>query len=144
MPEDQDPPRKLYDLKEAKFDAVNARSDQLPAIDVREHFQSAAINGGPAVPKPAPANTDVQAMLQENVARANKAGLNDLAEQPERRSRRARDYWFLMIVGNSLLVTLFTGAVASGNAFLIAFAAGGIGLLSAGLTWLMWFVLDDY
>lgn len=143
MPEEQDPPRKFYELKEPEFESVNARSDHLPTIDVREHFKSSSLSGVP-VPKPAPETNDVHAMLQQNVARATNAGLNELAEKPPRRSRRARDYWFLMISGNALLILLFVGAVASRNAFLMAFSAGGIGLLSAGLTWVMWFVMDDY
>jgi hypothetical protein len=169
MPEEQDPPRKFYDLKEAQFDAVNARSDHHPSIDVKDLFKQATapgsfpsaspapaadarprpdpaaglISGIPVRPKPAD-ESDVHGILRDNLARANAAGLNELEEKPLRTSRRKRDYWFLMITGNGVLAALFAGAVVSRNAFLMAFSAAGIGLISAGLTWVMWFVMDDY
>ena len=92
----------------------------------------------------AAAENQVHEILRENLARANDAGLNELSEKKKRPSRRKRDYWILMIAGNSLLAFLFAGAVASKNAFLMAFSAGGIGLISAGATWIMWHVMDDY
>jgi hypothetical protein len=144
MPDETDPPRKFYGLKEAEFDAVNQRSDQAQRIDVRAHFQSAAGQSGLPVPKPATKENDVHAMLRDNLARADGAGLNDLSAQPKRPSRRKRDYWFLMIGGNAVLALLFAGAVKDGNAFMMAFSAAGIGAISAGITWVMWFVMDDY
>lgn len=169
MPEEQDPPRKFYDLKEAQFDAVNARSDHHPAIDVKDLFKQAAGPGTPRTPgpeqtpdlrsppgpaavtisgipvRPRPADpSDIHGMLRENLDRANAAGLNELEKKPPRPSRRKRDYWFLMITGNCVLAVLFAGAVVTRNAFLMAFSAAGIGLVSAGLTWVMWFVMDDY
>ena len=169
MPEEQDPPRKFYDLKEAEFEAVNQQSDHQASIDVKDLFRQASgpaspkasgpqqtldprqpaaapgmtISGIPVRPKPAEAS-DVHGMLRENLDRANAAGLNELEEKPPRPSRRKRDYWFLMISGNCVLGVLFAGAVATRNAFLMAFSAAGIGLVSAGLTWVMWFVMDDY
>ena len=53
MPEESDPPRKFYELKEAEFEAVNQRSDHQQSIDVREHYGSAAALSGIPVPKPA-------------------------------------------------------------------------------------------
>jgi hypothetical protein len=169
MPEELDPPRKFYDLKEAQFDDVNARSDHHASIDVKDLFKQAAGPGTPKAPvpesppesraSPGPAGaslsgiplrpkaadpSDVHGLLRGNLARANAAGLNELEEKPPRRSRRARDYWFLMITGNCVLAALFAGAVVSRNAFLMAFSAAGIGLITAGLTWVMWFVMDDY
>jgi hypothetical protein len=144
MPEESDPPRKFYGLKEAEFEAVNERSDRGQRIDVREHFQNAAGLSGLPVPKPAPKENDVHAMLRDNLAHADAAGLNELADKPQRPSRRKRDYWFLMIGGNAVLALLFASAVKDGNAFMMAFSAAGIGALSAGITWIMWFVMDDY
>ena len=144
MPEESDPPRKFYELKEAEFEAVNQRSDHQQSIDVREHYGSATALSGIPVPKPAPKENDVHGLLRDNVARANEAGLNALAEKSRRPSKRKRDYWFLMISGNALLALLFVTATAQGNAFMMAFSAAGIGLISAGLTWVMWFIMDDY
>lgn len=144
MPDESDPPRKFYGLKDAEFDAVNQRSDQQQRIDVRDHFSSAAAVSGIPVPKPTAKENDVHGLLRDNVARANAAGLNELTEKPRRPSKRKRDYWFLMISGNAILALLFVMATAQGNAFLMAFSAAGIGLISAGLTWVMWFIMDDY
>ncbi len=171
MPEESDPPRKFYGLKESEFDEVNKRSDHHASIDAKDLFRHAAGTGNAMPARPtsgasgpdrntlsrpasslsgipnqprAPGENDVHGILQDNLARANAAGLNELAEKPARPSRRKRDYWFLMVAGNALLAVLFASATASGNAFLMAFAAGGIGLISAGLTWVMWFVMDDY
>lgn len=144
MPDESDPPRKFYDFKEAEFDAVNKQADHQPRIDVREHLQSATGLSGLPIPKPAPKENDVHALIRDNVARADAAGLNELTPQAKRPSRRKRDYWFLMIGGNAFLALLFASAVKDGNAFMMAFSAAGIGALSAGVTWIMWFVMDDY
>lgn len=161
MPEEPDPPRKFYDLREAQFDEVNARSDQHPSIDVTDLFKQAArpasipappsaprpspgaagvsISGIPSRPKP-PGENDVHDILRTNLARANAAGLNDLEEKVRRPSLRKRDYWLLMVGGNGFFVTagLLQGGVV------LVFAGAGIILFTVGITWVMWFVMDDY
>ncbi len=107
-----------YQLGTAKFESVNHPTAGPPAIDVQQ-------------------------MLMENVARANAAGLNELAPSPPRRSRRRRDYWLLMIGGNSLL-GLIAALSGPSSPFVFVFALAGMALLSAGLSWVMWFVMDDY
>jgi hypothetical protein len=86
---------------------------------------------------------DVHEILRDNLARAQAAGLNDLTPTPTRRSRRRRDYWFLLITAN-----LFFGliAVRSGPGAPIVFvsALAGMAIVSSALTWVMWFVMDDY
>ena len=69
-------------------------------------------------------------------ARANAAGLNDLAPLPKRKSRRKRDYFLCLVGGNALL----------GLGFMLnpVFAGAGIVIFNIGLTWIMWFVMDDY
>ena len=86
----------------------------------------------------APANraNDVHALLQQNLAHANAAGLNELAAKPKRRSKRKRDYFLSLIVGNAVLL----GATAIQPIF----GAAGLIIFNIGLTWIMWFVMDDY
>src|SRR5688500_9204977 len=99
MSDEPDPPRKFYQLKPKEFEQVNppvtgAPADSAPT-GVQGHLQAANTRPGsaPAPAKPSGALNDVQAILRDNLARANAAGLNDLAPKPKRRSRRNRDYW---------------------------------------------------
>ena len=161
MPDDSDPPRKFYQFKPKQFDAVNEHASQPPSppdatsvpdpgpselnqgrIDVRDLFKQAN-TAGPALSarKRQDAN-DVHALLAVNHARADSAGLNQVARTPRRASRRKRDYWLLMVVFNA-----FFGFVVFGpyrNPMTFVYGLAGIILVSLGLTWIMWFVMDDY
>ncbi|WP_221030548.1 hypothetical protein [Actomonas aquatica] len=66
----------------------------------------------------------------------------DLEPIEIRPSRRRRDYWFLMILGNSVLglITFF----GWGNPFLQACGLGGMAAYTLSLTWVMWFVISRY
>ena len=146
MRDEPDPPRNHYQLKPREFERVNdhpghAAPDSDPAvrpvrIDVHDHFQAA--NAATPAARTPPANAtsnDVHGILRDNLARANAAGLNDVA--PVRRhSRRKRDYWLTFAIGN---VALIAGLFASP-----IFAGAGLVLFNVGLTWTMWFVMDDY
>src|SRR5581483_7471813 len=114
MPEENDPPRKVYQLKPRVFDAINELPKgpeqvaplPLPVppspegkIEIRDIYRQAATSGPllstqvkPVVPN------EVHTILRDNLAHANAAGLNDLAPKPRRKSRRKRDYWLLMTV----------------------------------------------
>lgn len=148
-----DPPRKFYSLKPREFEAVNsppARSAEAPSPDVpsaplaplnaQQLAQLATPKGKLLSPSAAPAaENEVHAILRENLAKANAAGLNDLAPKPRRKSRRKRDYWLTLVAGNLffVLMTLWRPHV-------IIFAGAGVIMLTLGLTWVMWFVMDDY
>jgi hypothetical protein len=100
----------------------------------------------PVVNLPAEAGTppvEVKEMLRENLAREQAAGLNELAPAPLRRSHRHRDYCWLIASTN-----LFFGLIAlfswSTSPILFVSALSAMAMVSAGLTWLMWFVMDDY
>ena len=54
------------------------------------------------------------------------------------RSRRKRDYWLLMVLGNSPLAVAF---LIPGS---FAFALIGCFVFSVMITWIMWFVMSDY
>jgi hypothetical protein len=165
-----DPPRKFYDLKPKEFERVNApvagRSassapatppssppvspptprplDSSKPIDVRELFREAS-TPGPVLSK-GPRNdlNEVHAVLRDNLARANEAGLNEVPLRPKRPSWRKRDYILLMIGANAVLAFLAIGFFRSGNVIGFVSAMAGIGMLSASITWVMWFVMDDY
>lgn len=112
-------PPKNYAMKPRKFARVNA----------------------PAGTQAKSAEHDVYAILQQNRAVEKLAGLNEV-ELKVVKSRRKRDYWLLLIAGNLLIVSLV--ALGRLNAVSMIFGLAGIVILSLGLTWVMWFVLDDY
>lgn len=149
---ESDPPRKFYQLKPKEFERVNPPAGEAadPAsepgapraaadgpVDVREMARQAAA-GAPLLGGNAPANraNDVHAMLRENHERANAEGLNELAPKTRRASRRKRDYIVTSLAGNALLVAAIW--------LQPVFAIAGIILFNIGLTWIMWFVMDDY
>ncbi|HVS53989.1 MAG TPA: hypothetical protein VHD62_16660 [Opitutaceae bacterium] len=186
MPDEPDPPRKFYQLKPKEFEAVNTllpRADdaaRVPAPDpgpgigdngritVEELFRAAQM-GGPALAKSArPAEeNEVHAILRENHAHAEAAGLNQLKPKPRRRSKRTRDYWILLIAGNLFIVTVYSVELMLGFSVqclaaqmpsefwnlvrysmqnLLVFAMAGVGMMfySAVLTWLMFAIMPDY
>ena len=149
MSDESDPPRKFFQLKPKEFDRVNAPVSAAPAdsspTDVSGHIQAA--NAGTVVPPkarprpPAPVN-DIQAILRDNLSRADAAGLNELTPKPKRRSRRTRDFWLLLVPLNAFCAFAAFGPWA--NAVSFVYGLAGIILISVGLTWVMWFVMDDY
>jgi len=114
-----DPPPVKHTLTTAKFEALNEPT---------------------AAPTPAP--TDVYQVLQDNLARENAVGLNVVKPVPPRRSRRKRDFWLVLIGGN--LAIMASVGFTSINVMTVIYGFAGVILLSSGLTWIMWFVMDDY
>jgi hypothetical protein len=157
-----DPPRKFYGLKPRTFEAVNGPQSAAPtdALDSRpdpgiapaaagpitvEGLNRAAAGQAPALGVNGPVNhaNGVHDILELNRRRAATSGEFTLKEQPPRRSRRKRDYWILVIMANGGsvgfmgLVTRFDGAAMLGGL--------GAGLFfTFALTWIMWFVMDNY
>jgi hypothetical protein len=119
-PDLPDPPPVKHALGAAKFESVNSPADGA---------------GPPSV--------DVHAMLRDNLEHEKSAGLHELKPQPARRTRRRRDYWRLLCAGN-LLFGLVAVSVGPGAAMPFVCAIGGMGIFTAALTWIMWFVMDDY
>ena len=71
-----------------------------------------------------------------------RADLDELTPRPRRISRRKRDYWIVLIPLNA-----FFGFFAFGpyrNPMTFAFGVGGMIIVTVGLTWVMWFIMDDY
>lgn len=161
MSEEPDPPRKTYGFKPRDFETANTHPPMAPAppprpdpgiqpaaegrIDVRDLALLAKVKPAatPPPPKPAGPASDVHAMLSENLAVANAAGLNRVAPTQGRPSKRKRDYVIVMVAGNGGLLTLFA-VVIGFNLFSCLFLAAGMIFFSSAATWIMWHVMDDY
>jgi hypothetical protein len=161
MAADDDPPRKLYELKPREFERVNQDESALPVSAVAPASQAAPFD--PAAPitleqiiaaanargpvqagaQPPPKN-EVQALLAANLAREASAGLTRVDPRSDRRNRRPRDYLLLMLATNVPLMLLGIAGLRTGNAMLAASSFGGVGLCSAGITWIMWAIVDKY
>lgn len=163
MADDPDPPRKFYDLKPTTFEQVNERvpptapapdatgaPDPGPVavdpgpIDVRAMYEQAA-TPGPALgsaARSATSENDVHVLLRINAARDEAAGLNRIKPKPRRPSRRKRDYWISLLGSNGIVVgTLF---LVGPNLVSALFAFAGVVILTCSMTWIFWFILDDY
>ena len=92
-------------------------------------------------PEP-PKENEVHEILRANLERANELGLNDVDLTPRPPSRRKTDYWTLLIVGNLGFAGL--ALLLSRNMVTLVFAGSGMVLFSLGVTWIMWFVMDNY
>lgn len=161
MADDPDPPRKFYQLKPKEFDVVNEHAPQSPPpsselaakdsgpseinqgrIDVRDLFKQASTPGPALASQPRAKANEVHAILAANHAHATAAGLNEVSHRPRPRSRRKRDYWLFMILLNAIFAFVAFGPFRNPVTFVYGLA--GMVLFSAGFTWVMWFVMDDY
>ena len=155
MADELDPPRKYYQLKPREFDLVNdlppARSPHghkvgtppTQKIEVRDLYKQASTPGPVLGPGQKMADkNEVHVMLQDNLARANAAGLNTLTPKPKRRSRRKRDYFLVLFSVNAFFAFAAFGPYSS--VAMMAYGVAGIIITTLGLTWIMFFVMDDY
>ncbi len=118
--EPTDPPRKHYGLKAREFEQLNAPG-KAPEKST-EH--------------------DVFAMLEQNRAVEKQLGQDEIEIAPKRTSRRKTDFW--LVLGGGNLVILGLVAMARFNPLSLMAGGGGMILLTLLLTWVMWFVMDDY
>lgn len=64
-------------------------------------------------------------------------------DTPTRRpSRRKRDYWLILILLNGFFATVAFGPYRT--PMTLTYGIAGIIVTTLGLTWVMWFVMDDY
>jgi hypothetical protein len=157
MADDSDPPRKFYQLKPRPFEQVNAPVSETPAsspaqsrertrdakIDVRDLYEQSR-TPGPVLTPPGRegAQNQVHAILQDNLAHANAAGINTLTYKRKRRSRRTRDYFLVTISLDAFFAFLAFGPYS--NVVIMAYSFAGIIITTLGLWWVMFFVMDDY
>jgi hypothetical protein len=148
MPDEADPPRKVYGFKEREFKRDNAPASASPPAPTAKELAmlSTAKRPVPAgQPRTAPTKTDdpneVFNVLRANRAVEEQVGLTEM-EIREIKSRRKRDYWLVLIGGNLAIV----GAVAvSGfNPITAIFGLAGFIMFTLGLTWVMWQVMNKY
>ncbi len=145
-PEEPEAPRRTFRFKPTEFERTNRPldgTDDTTAIDARIVNRQANLTPADLrAPKAPVADNEVHAILRSNVAHANEDALNAtlLRERPP--SRRKRDYWTLLI-GCNLLIAGFVMLIDRSIGTLV-FAGAGMILLSVALTWIMWFVMDDY
>lgn len=134
-------PRREFRFKPREFvpDNPPASTPSAAPTDVREHLLAAT----PPLPTPSQPpvarQNEVHALLRDNLAAADAAGLNDVKPVVRRRSRRLRDYWVTLIGVDGLLLALWWSGF-----FPEIFLLSGLVLFSVGFTWVMWAVLDDY
>lgn len=150
MPESSEPnppesPRREFRFKPTEFERSNRpldEADDQPAIDLRTLYRQANSDGLPVTPSAPPEENEVHAILRANLERAKEDGLDELILRPKPMSRRKKDYWLMLIGGNLLLVALVV--LMAKNVVSLVFGGSGMIFYSLALTWIMWFVMDDY
>jgi hypothetical protein len=145
MPDEPNPPRKVYGFKEREFKRDNAPSSEVPpAPSVQDLAKMAGHHHDPR-PRSAAAKAgdpnDAFTVLQQNRKSEQLHNL-DAIEIKETKSRRKREFWFLLVGGNLFIL----GAVwLSGiNVLTVIFGLAGLIIFSLGLSWVMWQVMDRY
>jgi hypothetical protein len=147
MHDEPDPPRKFYRLKAPEFESVNAPTNAAPRdatpTNVQGHLRAANIppDVSSSAPAAQPAN-DVQALLRDQAARVRAAGGDAIVPSPRRRSRRARDFWLLLLTANGFFAFAAFGPYR--NAMTFTYGVAGMIFTTIALVWVMWFVMDDY
>jgi hypothetical protein len=150
--EPDDPPPKVYGFKEREFKRDNAPSSGLPPMSTAKDLAKIASPDVPAAFKPPPGASaggvnraadpnDVYAVLQQNRAKENQFGLNEV-QIKEIKSKRKRDFWLMLVGGNLFIIGLVF--ITGFNVASVIFGLSGIVMLSLGLTWVMWHVMNKY
>jgi hypothetical protein len=101
----------------------------------------------PHPPRPGPdrepsAVHDVKAILQANLKSEKNRHVNQPIPVTKKKSKRLRDYLKCVIFGNLFIVfwVWFCGA----NIVALVYGLAGIVILTLGLTWIMFQVMEDY
>lgn len=108
--------RKRFRTTTAKFENVNAKAGNLPKIDVHD-------------------------ILGEIRQAERESGLDLPRPGRFRVSKHGMDFWFMVIVGNALILG---GTVLMQNTMSMVFGIAGSGLYTFGLLWSMYGVMDRY
>ena len=108
--------RKRFRMTTAKFENVNAQAGNLPKIDVYD--------------------------ILDDIRETEKLSGVDLPREGRFRiSKRSMDFWFMVIVGNAVILG---GAIAMQNTMSMVFGIAGSGLYTFGLLWSMYGVMGRY
>jgi hypothetical protein len=84
---------------------------------------------------------DVTTMLEEVRQMERDAGLDVVKPDRFKVSRRTKDFWIMLVLGNALLLG---GGIAMQSLTSLVFAIGGMGLFTFGLLWSLYGVMDRY
>lgn len=143
MPDEPDPPRKVYGFKEREFARDNAPGGTPPPT-VQDLAKLAGVHHDPrprsGAPKAGDPN-DVYKVLEQN-RRVERQHNLDAIEIRKIRTRRRRDY-LLLLVGGNLFIAGFV-LLLGVNFVTLMFGFGGVIVFSTGLTWIMWQVMGRY
>jgi hypothetical protein len=93
-------------------------------------------------PQPRTPDNDVMAMLRLNKEREAQREINGPITHVPKKSRRLRDYLLSLIGGNLFIIAVVW--INGLNPVTLIYGFSGIILLSAGLSWVMFQVMDDY
>lgn len=108
--------RQQFKFGAAKFERVNTDPGLGPKVDVTT--------------------------LLDGVRRMERdAGLDEVRPERFKVSRRTKDFWIMLVIGNALLLG---GGIAMQSLTSLVFAIGGMGLFTFGLLWSMYGVMGKY
>ncbi len=151
MPQEPEPPRKVYGFKTAEFEKINNPAKPGEEIHVKEMVQQAATiapffgNNGP-VNRP----NQVHAMMEHNVASANAAGLNEVKIDPHYRSnhqKRVRRFWWFVglvdVPGVAFVIWMTRQGVNVGTALIFVSVGAGLIFFTTRLAWQTFFMNTD-
>lgn len=138
------PVRRQFRFKKPSFENANGSSH--PPVDHREIIAAA---NRPVLPRDAvhpPDSTatspphEVEALLRENARLRSR--LENILDPKRRPNRRRRDYIVTMLVFNGFF--LWRLAVGWRDPASLTFSLSGIAVISSGITWVMYGLMDRY
>jgi len=97
---------------------------------------------GPGPEREHSAAHDVHAILQANLRSEKSLKVNQPMLVTKKKSRRLRDY-LVSLIGGNLFIVILTWVVGA-NVVSLLFGLAGMVLLSCGLTWVMFQIMEDY
>lgn len=145
VPDEPDPPRKVYSFKEREFKRDNAPVSETPPAPTAKELAKLAGHHHDPGPRRAQAKADdpndVLRVLNQNRTAEQEHHLDDI-EIKRVKSRRQREFWLLLVGGNLFILG---GVWLSGiNVITVIFGLAGLIVFSLGLSWVMWQVMDRY
>ena len=85
---------------------------------------------------------DVLEILKINRDNERQAGLDQLPVLPPRPNRRRRDYWIMLAIVNGFFAA--TMLLGRGYVPVVVYSLSGMVLFTAGITWILYGVMDRY
>lgn len=145
MPDENDPPRKVYGFKERDFKRDNppaAGGEAMPSAQDLAKLAGHHHNPGPRTAgAKADDPNDVFKVLDQNRSVEKHHHLDDI-EIKKVKSRRKRDFWLILVGGNLAIIgSVFISGI---NVITVIFGLAGLVVFSIGVSWIMWQVMDKY